>query len=222
MMIMRTLSFLLLALIFIVSAPHQANAQSAPVPQELLDDKPAEAPQQIQPDAKTVPEPQTRKENALPFKRWEDIPQEIIDEAQAFHDECAKSPRLPTHYNCQCWGQRFLEERIKLGPNADKSYIVRTINRECIDEIAATGYAYERCQKQGMALYNGGMSPDEFCECIANNYYILLRNDDNFSMTSRTTGALYSSAAIRCQPRKQGVPNLFPRLDIRPGQENVR
>lgn len=205
-----------------MSVSHHANAQSAPVPQELLEDKPKEEPQQILPDAKTVPEPQTRKENALPFERWEDIPQEIIDEAQSFHDDCANDPKLPTHYNCQCWAQRYMEERIKMGPNVDRSMIMSQINRECIDEVAAAGYAHARCEKIGIAMYNGGMSPDEFCDCVANNYAILVRETPTFYLSGKSMGALYSSASLRCQPTRAGAPNVFRRLDTRPGQENQR
>lgn len=212
---MRISLFLLFTVLCLAVLPlAAANAQYAPAPTELFDEKPKEEPKEIEPNRPTLPEPTDPNKKPLPFKSYDEIPQEVLDEAKTFYEYCKNDPRLPTHYDCRCWEQRFVEERIRMGPNVPRTAIIGAINRECIDTTAAAGYAYEKCQGNGMSNYHGGMDPEEYCVCVANNYSILLERDKNFHLHGKKTGALFSGATIRCQPAPPpGVANTFPRLD---------
>lgn len=212
------LSFFTFLLCFLCAAiliPSVAIAQSAPAPQELLQNPsnvPTE-PEVLEPNLPQIPDSQAVENNPLPFESYDDIPTEALEDMQNFFEMCQKDHRYPTHYNCECWASRYLEERIKLGPIASRSAVIAEIDNECINIEGAANYAYERCQQYGHINYDGGMEPDEFCECIGNNYALLLQRERGFYLTSRKTTGLYTSATLRCKEPPQGMNRLLNRLD---------
>lgn len=212
------LSFLTFFLCFFcvgILLPSVAMSQNAPVPEELLQDPsnaPAE-PEMLEPNLPPIPDSQAVKKNPLPFESYDDIPTEALEDMEDFFKKCQNDPRLPTHYNCECWASRYLEERIKLGPIASRSSVIMKIDNECINIEGAANYAYQRCQQYGFVNYDGGMEPDEFCECIGNNYALLLQQERGFSLSSRKITGLYTSATLRCLTPAPGMNRILNRLD---------
>lgn len=198
--------------ILIGFVPQTSLAQNAPAPEELLNPTPKN-PEVLEPQ-QPIPEPVDPDKKPLPFESYDDIPQEALDDAHDFYEYCKKDLRLPTHYNCECWGSRYLEERIKLGPLASRSSVMMNINKECINIEGAAAYGYKRCQGYGSTTYDGGLDPEEYCECIGNNYALLLQQERGFYMSGKKMNALFTSATLRCRKPPPGMPKIFKRLDI--------
>lgn len=220
----KTRIVFLLALIlcagYLFSA-HTAHAQ-APAPQELLEDpasKTKKAPDAEKPvpgtlDPRLAPIPGANAEDkkALPFKNYSDIPDEALADMQNFHEECLVHYDLSAHYDCDCLSSRYLEERIKAGPNQSRQQIMLDISGECLDIARAAGRGYERCQSSGALNYNGGMSPEEYCECAGRNYAILLQRSKG-ALTRTKLNSSMSSALLRCRASTPDTKNIFERLD---------
>jgi hypothetical protein len=57
------------------------------------------------------------------------------------------------------------------------------------------------------------MSPDEFCQCVGNNYAILMQRSQAFVMNMNSINSLMTSANLRCKTPAPGTPDVFERLD---------
>lgn len=220
---MKTHIILLLALTVCagyILLPYSARAQ-APVPQELLEDAPKapKEPEQIQPipgtiDPRLIPTPDAEEKNkrALPFKNYSDIPDEALADMQDFHKECEAHYDLSAHYDCECLSSRYLEERIKAGPNESRQQLTMKLSGECFNIPGAAGRGFDRCQASGSLNYNGGMSPTEYCECVGRNYAILVQRTKG-GLNRRKINSIMSSALLRCRASTPSNKNIFKRLD---------
>lgn len=193
-------------------------AQEAPAPDILFDEDRGGATER--PDLSDelgpgnrfqVPEPEKEER---PYSGYSDIPAEALQEMQDFFLRCDTDRLLKSHYNCQCLASEYLDERIRQGPIVDSSVILEGINTKCIDYGAAAGYAYNECLQYGGLGYDGGMSPEDYCQCIGQNYGILFRRSEGVSLSSSIIRRYSQSAKLRCATFPPGIENPFPRLDI--------
>tara|TARA_B100000780_G_scaffold271026_1_gene231503 strand:+ start:5989 stop:6642 length:654 start_codon:yes stop_codon:yes gene_type:complete len=211
----------LLFLSILITAPfiiaHYAQAQNAQAPAELLQDPQdsvIEDPKALEPDPLSIPEPKDPNEIDLPFDSYSDIPPEALNEMQDFYKTCQNNYIQSLHYDCKCWSARFLEERIRIGPNAPKIKVITTITDECFNIPGAAGFALETCQKFGDATYDGGMGPEEYCQCIANNYALEFKQTRGTPLTTNRSNSMMTSAILRCKtPKNPGDKKIFQRLD---------
>ncbi|MFP4314171.1 MAG: hypothetical protein ACLFR0_07575, partial [Alphaproteobacteria bacterium] len=90
---MKILTFILLGACFI---PGISYAQQANVPEELLQEKPPQQEQQLQPDRPTLLNLEEEEKDVRPYSSYDEIPQEALDETQKFFEYCENDPRLPT------------------------------------------------------------------------------------------------------------------------------
>ena len=205
---------LFILMIFLVPAL-PASAQNAQAPSELLEEPvapPAEEPEMLDPDPLTIPGMED-DELDLPFDDYSDIPPEALAEMQEFYEDCEDDKMLSTHYECKCWSARFLEERIRIGPVKPRISVMMSITDECFNIPGAAGYALKKCQGYGAASYDGGMSPEEYCQCIANNYALQLDHMEGQQLTRNRTNSMMTSSILRCKTPKPGDKNIFKRLD---------
>ncbi len=212
---MRLLSiiFSCLLLVFALNTLFTAAAYAqAPAPKELLEEKMPEA-EILKPETSLIPEPIDPNNKPLPFDDYSDIPEEALQEMQKFNQSCGEDLILSRHYNCDCWSARFLEERIRRGPAVSEVQVMLDISGECFNIPGAAGYAHAKCEKSGSATYDGGMSPDEYCQCIANNYALQVKAMAGQSLTRQRVGNMYTSSILRCNTPKPGQRNVFRRLD---------
>jgi len=172
----------------------------------------------LDPNIKRIPDPSDQQENALPFDNYSDIPDEALKDAQDFYEFCKTDFIMSSHMDCRCLGSGYLEERIKAGPDAPRQQIMLTLNNPaCLSVDLAAGYGYEKCQKNGMLTYEGGMTPEEYCECTGRNYALILKGSTGI-VTRKTLSGAMTSSYLRCRPSKPGNVNIFRRLDQRPGE----
>lgn len=212
--------FLLIAFfIAFMASPFTANAQDAQAPAELFEEKIDEPETIPAPETPLIPQSPDPNKNQVPYKSYKDVPEEAMMDAQNFFEFCESQPRYSEHYDCRCMGARYLDERIKAGPNVSRAQIMIGLSGECINVPGAAGHGYNHCLQYGQRNYDGSMDPDEFCQCVGRNYVILLQRARAFTMSRKDTSQLMSSAFLRCNNPPPGTPDLFPRLDVKPGQQ---
>ncbi|MBL1459161.1 MAG: hypothetical protein COA34_015100 [Methylophaga sp.] len=143
---------------------------------------------------------------------------EAKKEMQKVYQECQKDSTLSAHYDCKCWSNRFLEERLKAGPKTPAYNIKSGISNQCFNIPGAAEYALSKCEGYGKSSYDlgyneeSGMSFDEYCQCVSNNYAIQLDNhEDRF--TRQTSNKFLTSSHLRCQVPQPGDKNVWERLD---------
>ena len=94
-----------------------------------------------------------------------EIQQQLVDEAMIIEDECSGRNRYSTFYDCRCMAVKYIDQRIKLGPDANQNQVYESIdNKECRSIEGMAGYTYERCYR------HNSMDPkvEEKCTCAAN------------------------------------------------------
>lgn len=209
--------YILTALLLINLTIPAAYAQQAPVPDELLQEKTAVDPspfaEPLEPDPRPMPGNTAREEDKkLPFDNYSDIPDEALADMQDYHKWCNENIDWSVHFDCECSSSRYLEERIKAGPNASRAQLLLEVNDECFNIPGAAGYAYDNCTKFGSTSYNGGMTPEQYCECTGSNYAILLQRSTG-ALTKRKMNSMMGSARLRCRASTPNTENFFRRLD---------
>ena len=130
------------------------------------------------------------------LERYALVPQSVLDDAQDFFRYCEVSASLKSHYQCQCWAKRYLDEAINLGPGYQRDDVVRVINNDCLDIPRMAGMSFEQCVGQSFVKPDG-KSMEEYCECYGNEY---ARNisEGTMSMSSRKISAARSLAIEAC------------------------
>ncbi len=108
--------------------------------------------------------------------KMDKVPDEYIEEANSFYDECAGNYFMGQYYNCECLSLAYLDERIDGGPTMEASRIKQNITNECRDAIGAAGPIYQKCLQRANR-FNYGTDPEIYCECVANTYVKTISRD---------------------------------------------
>jgi hypothetical protein len=130
-----------------------------------------------------------------PAPAAEEIPDAYIDEADDFLKYCQATPRFRQFYNCECLAASFLGERIKQGPEMNRSTIMLNIEDECADGTEVSGEAFKTCVDRP-SLLPPGTDPVKHCECFANTYAKLYER--NPGTGTKDTIKLQSQAHLTC------------------------
>lgn len=143
---------------------------------------------------------------------------EAIKEMEQVYQECQSDGTLASHFDCKCWSNRFLEERLKAGPKVPAYNIKSGISNQCFNIPGAAEYALIKCDGYGKSSYDlgyneeSGMSFDDFCQCVSNNYAIQFdSHEDRF--TRQVSNSFLTSSLLRCQIPQPGDKNVWERLD---------
>jgi hypothetical protein len=219
---MRTLAAFILFYAILIPAPLMAAEAPAakapaasdadPIPNllEQLDietAKPAAPPAALSPK---LSDPLLNKSKKLsPFKSFDEIPEEVIEEAEQVARDCAADPMLSTYYDCECRAMRFIEVRIMRGPVEDQSTVLLDIRGECPNTPAIAGSAYQTCIQQGISFFPAGQDPEEYCSCVGNSYAKLYARAGQ-AFDSRLIVQLKTIATLSCTQQPPGVPVLVP------------
>lgn len=125
------------------------------------------------------------------------IPDEYIEEAHRYFNQCQSDYQMSQYLNCECSSVAFLDERIKRGPTMPYGEIILHISSQCRDAVGAAGQAYQTCIRKA-SRFKPGTDPEKFCECVANRY---VKNINEFStnIDSRTIVRYQGLAYIQCQ-----------------------
>lgn len=96
-----------------------------------------------------------------------DIQKSLEDEAQGQFSLCNSDPLYSRTYDCRCMAVKYLDERIKRGPETSNAVIRRAVQLQCVDVASLAGLQYQNCQDSyGYFLK---WKADEFCKCYANS-----------------------------------------------------
>lgn len=135
---------------------------------------------------------------------YENVPDEYLAEADAFHAECATTAKMNHYYDCECLTVKYLDERIKRGKTAADSSIMQAIQEQCADATEAAGYLYNQCL--GDPMIPAEIPAEEFCTCYANTYATLYERY-GAEPNSQTFVEVQTEAMVTCRN-----PNLAKRL----------
>lgn len=93
------------------------------------------------------------------------------NEADGVYQDCAASTAMRTKFDCKCYAAAYLEERIKLGPEANPDEVMIPIRGKCKNIAANTDYEYESCLRGPIVnpiLQN--VDKQKYCECYAEKW----------------------------------------------------
>lgn len=130
-----------------------------------------------------------------------DIPRAYLEESMLFERYCKQDVNLYRYYNCECFAARFLDERIKLGPDATRNTIKLNIEDTCQDTTLAVGNEFEKCMKNTLVLPMN-MDPEAYCKCFANNFGKIYEDSKMIPSAQNLTRA-QTKAHVYC--RKPGI-----------------
>ena len=99
----------------------------------------------------------------------EEIPEEYLQEADAFFTKCNNHHAMSKYLNCACMSATLLDERMENGPLVPQSNIRIRIEKECFDAINAAGPVYQECLKASYT-FQPGTDPEKYCACVANTF----------------------------------------------------
>lgn len=218
---MRFLSAFLLFLVLLLAlsfgtlrAEDKPAAESAAQPPNLLEQLDTEAARRAAPpETKLTPklsDPLLNKDKKrLPYKNFDEIPEEAVKEAQQVEKDCAADPMLSTYFDCECRAMRFLEARLERGPIDDAGAVMLDIKGECPNTPAIAGAAYKTCIEQGISFFPSGQDPEEYCSCVGRSYAKLYaRAGQDFD--TQLIVELKTMATLSCTKQEPGVPVLVP------------
>lgn len=100
---------------------------------------------------------------------YAEVPDEFIQEAQRFADHCKGDADMRQYKDCECLAVKYLDQRIKLGKDADSTAILGAIEEQCPDATEAAGIHFEKC-KADLLTIPPGVPVDAYCACYANNF----------------------------------------------------
>lgn len=152
-------------------------------------------------------DPSLKKAEKLPYKSYDEIPEEAIIEALKVADECKADQLLSTYYDCDCRGMRFLEKRLIRGPNASQQAVEMDIGAECPNLPAIAGASYQTCIGRGISYFPARHDPEAYCSCLGNAYAKLYEQSGR-SINMRLMIKMETIAALSCTNQEPGVPRL--------------
>ncbi len=98
------------------------------------------------------------------------VTEKQLAEAEDVYNFCTNNPSYNNSYDCDCFAAKFLDQRLKLGPLADRTYIYTLLSSDCRNVVATTGIEYTSCMSQTSLLNTGGYERKKFCECYARRW----------------------------------------------------
>lgn len=97
----------------------------------------------------------------------EDIRTELMNETVQEYEKCSLKGIYSHFHDCQCVAVKYLDERIKRGPEVASELIMMDIQTQCPDAASIAGYQYVQCEDLFAFDVIGNL--DKFCACYANN-----------------------------------------------------
>lgn len=152
------------------------------------------------------------QDDAAPAAGFADIPDEYIAEAVAFNERCEADIDMRMYKDCDCLASKYLDERIKRGPQAGVASIAMFIEEACPDATEAAGIKYQTCMSSG-PMMPPKIPLEEFCQCYANTYAKLFEAYSP-EANSRTFVALGTRAHVMCS-NPEAARKLYPGMPVK-------
>ncbi len=115
------------------------------------------------------------KDKTTSKSNFSNITNAQLDEAQAAYQRCKNDTRISTNYDCECFGARYLDKRLELGPIPSYDVIFLSLKNECRNVVDTTGKEYSDCMVETRSLITGkylpkGIEAKYYCECYARKW----------------------------------------------------
>ncbi|GJL85972.1 MAG: hypothetical protein DHS20C02_17470 [Micavibrio sp.] len=141
-----------------------------------------------------------------------EIPDEYIEEAHKFYENCNATYQMSMNYDCECLSTRFLDNRVEREEEVSADEILMYISTECPNTAGAAAHIYNACLTQG-PLLPPNQKVEDFCECTANTFAKIYK-DAGISAGSQQYTSLRSSAMLMCTKNRNGDP-IYPNITKR-------
>lgn len=126
--------------------------------------------------------------------------EEMQQEAEFVHQECAKNVYQSNYIDCECIAGAFLNEREKLGPMVPQSNILRDVyekhGRKCANTAEIAGNAYQRCEVYARHFRPQFKDGDDFCQCVSKS--VVRGFQSNPVIRPRYLQSLYARGYVDC------------------------
>ncbi|HRQ61550.1 MAG TPA: hypothetical protein PLO23_08595 [Alphaproteobacteria bacterium] len=152
-------------------------------------------------------DPALKGKEKRPYKNYKDIPEEAIEEAVQVSVDCKAEQMMAVYYDCDCYGMRFLEQRLIRGPLVGQDTVKQDIGTECPNLPAIAGSAYQACIGRGLGSFPKKQDPEEYCSCVGNAYAKLYERSGRM-IDMRLKIKMETIAALSCTKQESGVPPL--------------
>ena len=129
---------------------------------------------------------------------YKSIPYEYIQEAQNVYKTCTSDIHFYPYYDCRCLSVQYLDVRIESGAERNKDSIFLSLQGQCKDGTYAAGLQYQNCMRNGTILFPRGKTPQEYCQCVANQAAKLYEASSAKPNTASYT-SLISRAHLKCK-----------------------
>lgn len=131
-------------------------------------------------------------------KVFEQLPDEIqsdlMIEAEKEYQKCTRKGAYSKYYDCRCIAIKFLDARIKRGPEAHSQHILGEVTLECPYAAGVAGLSYRKCESMFAMGIVGDL--DKFCTCFANS--VAKTFSAKPSMHSQYVSYLHQKAIAEC------------------------
>jgi len=131
------------------------------------------------------------------IKELSEIPDEYLEEAMSFNEQCKQSPHLSEYYDCDCLGAKYLNKRIEYEDEISAGSIKLSIEKQCKSSTNTAGMRFKQCMGDAPVLPEVS-SLESYCECFANTFAKL------YGISKGKPGpklniAIHERAAITCR-----------------------
>ena len=129
---------------------------------------------------------------------------EIEKESQEVLLKCEASAELSSSFECGCLAERFGEERKKHGRDLDQTHIISKVGnslgttKACINVEKKTEYVEKGCLKGKIFFDMKGVSMQEYCGCVSENFSERLTAHTG-SFNSSTEARIKDQASTQCR-----------------------
>lgn len=158
--------------------------------------------------------------NPIFLKLPRDLQDELLAEADKYHNECVNNTTYAQKHDCNCLSIHFMNERLKNGPDKSGDAINVDIMEDCVDTASTAGAAYDQCMSLYQEMYPNNTKA--LCECFARRYALKyakkpIANPDyemNLSMQSLTECRSIVDSSGAVTPYQKTEPPSATQTDL--------
>lgn len=99
----------------------------------------------------------------------------MLEETAKVYEYCTRNGVYSSYFDCDCVAARFFDERLLYPGKPNIIYMADQVAKECPNIPGVAGYAYTECM--GSHVANMKLGQKEFCECYANRYAEIYKED---------------------------------------------
>ena len=141
--------------------------------------------------------PQSPREPTFSGYTIDEIPDEFIQEAISFSENCKSNAEMSRHHDCECMRTRHLETRLQF-PFLSATAIVTRVQADCVDATGAAGFIYLQCLRSNPLFKPPQLTLEQYCACAGNQYAAIYR-DEKPGSSPRIKMRIHQRALTDCR-----------------------